>query len=219
MVAAVTSLSCSDTVRSEGSGTSRVHPLAQGLVMRCRFLQEAAGEAQSPVCGTTGRGCVWSQTSSSLTMLCCRIEVRGTHWSAFPGIVRSSLSCSLRLRSPVGVRGKGMKSVRGARTEGEAITPVGVDLGWGFRAPDPQPRISGAAGWCSFGRSLLPAGDQGTPIWRKANQNCHLLLSVETKTRVLHRERRTESRRKRWQSGTLRRSGGACSPCRAGPPG
>lgn len=55
MVAAVTSLSCSDTVRSEGSGAGRVHPLVQGWVMRCRFLQEAAGEAQGPVCGTTGR--------------------------------------------------------------------------------------------------------------------------------------------------------------------
>lgn len=99
-----------------------------GWVMHCRFLQGGSLAVQSPVCCTASQGCVWSEASSSLTTLSCRIEVGGAHWSAFPSIVWPSLSCSPQLRSPVGVRGKGMRSVGGSCTEGEAVMPACVDL-------------------------------------------------------------------------------------------
>ena len=129
VVAVVTSLSYSDYVRLEGSGDGWVHPLELGWVMRCRFLQGGSWAVQSPVCCTMSQGCVWSEAGSSLTMLSCRTEAGGAHWSAFLGIGWPSLSCSLQLRSLAGARGKGMKSVGGACTEGEAVMPMCTDLG------------------------------------------------------------------------------------------
>lgn len=177
VVAVVASLGRSGCARLEGAGDGWRVPWS--WAGRC-----AAGfwAARSPGCCTVSQGCVWSEGNSILTMLSCRTET-GSLLVCLPRY-RVAIALPLPAAPQPPARGRGMKNVGGACTEGEAVVLVCIDLGRRAGAPHWQPCSSGAVGWCSW-PVPPPPWRSGHPSLEKSNPKlvtwC-LLLNVKMKT-------------------------------------